>query len=82
MSDLDLRAIAERYHHALEAKPSKGPITDRGIAAIIDSVCDVPDLLGDLDAATRKLDRARALTEATDSPGWVRAGDLLDALEV
>ena len=36
----------------------------------------------ELDAANRKLDRVRALTETTDSPGWVRAGDLLDALEV
>lgn len=121
MADLD--AIAERYHKALDAKPGKGPITERGIAAITDSVCDVPEMLAEVrrlnrwqaealpvmaglqdlggalglplgeritgpaaveavERLTRKLDRVRALTESTESPGWVRAGDLLDALEV
>lgn len=50
-----------------------------GCYAVTDALTDLAD---ELDAATRKLDRARALTEATDSPGWVRAGDLLNALEV
>ena len=55
---------------------------DAAVYAATDSLADLPDVTRDLDAATRKLDRVRALTEATDSPGWVRAGDLLDALEV
>ena len=55
---------------------------DAAIYAATDSLADLPDVTRELDAATRKLDRVRALTETTDSPGWVRAGDLLDALEV
>ena len=62
----------ERRTRALEA-------LDAAVYAVTAALTDLAD---ELDAATRKLDRARALTEATDSPGWVRAGDLLDALEV
>lgn len=48
MTDLDLQAIADRYRRALDAKPSKGPITEAGIAAITDSVCDVPELIAEV----------------------------------
>lgn len=66
-----MTTIEERQTRALEA-------LDAAVFAIADALTDLAD---ELDAATRKLDRVRALTEATDSPGWVRAGDLLDALE-
>lgn len=49
MTELDLHAIAERYHRALDAKPGKGPISDAGIAAITDSVCDIPQLLAEVE---------------------------------
>ena len=49
----DLHAIAERYHHALNAKPSKGPYTEQGIAAITDSVSDVPELLAEIERLNR-----------------------------
>ncbi len=38
-----------RYSKALDAKPGKGPISEDGIAAITDSVCDVPQLLAEID---------------------------------
>lgn len=53
MPDLDLHAVAERYHRALDAKPSKGPYTDKGIAAITDSVADIPDLLAEVERLQR-----------------------------
>ena len=46
-------AIRERYQKALDAKPSKGDYTPEGIDAIVDSVCDVPDLLAEVDRLTR-----------------------------
>ncbi|ACZ29624.1 hypothetical protein Xcel_0585 [Xylanimonas cellulosilytica DSM 15894] len=49
---LDLAAISARYQAALDAKPSKGGYSEKGIAALQDSVCDVPDLLAALAAAT------------------------------
>lgn len=55
---------------------------DAAVFAVADSLTDTAELAADLDAANGKLDRVRALIETTDSPGWVRAGDLLDALEV
>lgn len=48
---IDLAEIEARYSRALDAKPGKGPITERGIAAITDSVCDVPDLLAEVKRA-------------------------------
>lgn len=38
---------------ALDAKPGKGPITEKGIAAITDSVADVPDLLAEVERLSR-----------------------------
>lgn len=38
-----------RYSRALDAKPGKGGITADGIAAITDSVADVPDLLAEIE---------------------------------
>ena len=49
MPDLDLRPIMARYSKALDAKPGKGPISEAGIAAITDSVCDVPELLAEVE---------------------------------
>ncbi|QAY70045.1 hypothetical protein [Xylanimonas protaetiae] len=40
-----MAAIGARYQRALDAKPSKGEYTQKGIDALTDSVCDVPDLL-------------------------------------
>ena len=45
MEHLDSQAIAERYHLALDAKKGKGVMDDDGIAAITDSVADIPQLL-------------------------------------
>lgn len=50
---LDLHAVAERYHRALDAKPGKGPMTDKGVADIPDSVADIPDLLAELERLVR-----------------------------
>ena len=50
---MNLDAIRERYQKALDAKPSKGDYTPEGIDAIVDSVCDVPDLLAEVDRLTR-----------------------------
>lgn len=49
MPDLDLKPIMARYSKALDAKPGKGPISEAGIAAITDSVCDVPELLAEVE---------------------------------
>ena len=48
MTGIDLTAVTERYHRALDAKPSKGEITPGGIAAITDSVADVPEMLAEI----------------------------------
>ena len=56
--NLDLDAIRARYQRALDAKPSKGDYTPAGIDAITDSVCDIPDLL-------RELERLLAASEGT-----------------
>ncbi len=50
---LDLDAIRARYQRALDAKPSKGDYTPAGIDAITDSVCDMPDLLRELERLER-----------------------------
>lgn len=50
---MNLDAIRERYQKALDAKPSKGDSTPEGIDAIVDSVCDVPELLAEVDRLTR-----------------------------
>jgi len=46
---IDLDAVRARYSKALDAKPSKGPMTPDGIAAITDSVADIPDLLHEVE---------------------------------
>lgn len=58
MADLDLAAIAGRYSQALNAKPSKGEISADGIAALTDSVCDVPDLLREIERLTAQQNEA------------------------
>lgn len=64
MAELDLTAIAERYHRALDAKPSKGDYTPQGIAAITDSVADVPELLAALEQERRHTATATAMAIA------------------
>jgi hypothetical protein len=66
MAELDLRAIEARYSAALNAKPGKGPYTERGIAALTDSVCDVPELVAEVE-------RLRALLPEDACPGAVEA---------
>ena len=61
---LDLDAIRARYDRAIEAKPSKGAYTADGIAAITDSVCDVPELLKALKAARDDLAKVHEMAEA------------------
>jgi hypothetical protein len=45
---LDLDAVETRYSRALDAKPGKGEYSPDGIAAIVDSHCDVRDLLAEV----------------------------------
>ncbi len=45
---LDFDAVEARYTVAIQAKPPKGPWTLDGIAALCDSVADVPDLLAEI----------------------------------
>ncbi len=52
---IDLTAVQARYSRALDAKPGKGPYTERGIAALTDSVCDVPDLLAEVERLNQAL---------------------------
>ena len=46
---VDLDAVRARYSRALDAKPGKGDYAPDGIAAITDSVCDIPDLLAEIE---------------------------------
>ena len=59
MTDLDLAAIRERYTLALNAKPSKGPYSEKGITALTDSVCDVPELMAEIDRLNATIQRMR-----------------------
>ena len=59
MTDLDLAAIRERYTLALNAKPSKGPYSEKGITALTDSVCDVPELMAKIDRLNATIQRVR-----------------------
>lgn len=65
MAALDLDAIGARYSAALDAKPGKGPYTERGIAALTDSVCDVPDLLAEIERLTTIPPRAITAADIT-----------------
>ena len=57
----DLDAIRARYQRALDAKPSKGDYTPAGIDAITDSVCDIPDLLRELERLTPRAEALAAI---------------------
>jgi len=46
---IDADAVWERYQTALDAKPGKGAYTGDGIAALTDSVCDVPEMLHEIE---------------------------------
>ena len=63
MTDIDLAAIRERYTLALNAKPSKGPYSEKGITALTDSVCDVPELMAEIDRLNATIQRVRELAE-------------------
>ena len=63
MTDLDLAAIRERYTLALNAKPSKGPYSEKGITALTDSVCDVPELMAKIDRLNATIQRVRELIQ-------------------
>lgn len=94
MSGIDLTAVAERYHRALDAKPSKGEIGPDGIAAITDSVADVPELLAEVrrlrgwrdraEAAEAALERVRGLARLSQRrgthAGLLSAHSVLEAL--
>ena len=70
MPDLDLNAITERYHRALNAKPGKGPISEAGIASITDSVCDIPDLLAALAGQQPTAQPESAIKAEAWNEGW------------
>lgn len=79
MIALDLDAIQARYSAALAAKPGKGDYTEHGIAALEDSVCDVPtlvarltDLTAERDAALAAIERVRAIHVPDEHPGHCR----------
>ena len=57
-----LAAIRERYTLALNAKPSKGAYTEKGITALTDSVCDVPELLREIDRLNATIQRVWELS--------------------
>ena len=69
MSDLDLKEIAARYSKALDAKPGKGDISPDGIAALTDSVCDVPQLLAEVERLTRWKSEAWPVMEGMQDLG-------------
>ena len=66
MTDLDLAAIRERYTLALNAKPSKGPYSEKGITALTDSVCDVPELMAEIDRLNATIGRVREIERRMD----------------
>lgn len=75
MPSLDLTAVAERYHRALNAKPGKGPISEAGIAAITDSVCDIPALI-------TELHRFRNVASLTQQAARLAEGSTLSADQI
>ena len=56
---IDLDAIQTRWTATLDAKPSKGPATEKTIHALIDSACDVPDLLAEVRRLRSDLKKVR-----------------------
>ena len=55
-----------RYSRALDAKPSKGPWTDERVAWITDSVCDIPQLLSEIERLSGKHNLVRLAYEMAD----------------
>ncbi len=79
MADLDLGPVMARYSRALDAKPSKGPWTDERVAWITDSVCDIPQLLAEVErlaewkaSALAIMDGLQELGQALGLPLGVR----------
>ena len=55
----DISAIEARWVSALDAKPSKGSLTPKAVQALIDSACDVPDLLKEVYRLRSDLEKVR-----------------------
>ena len=55
----DISAIEARWVSALDTKPSKGSLTPKAVQALIDSACDVPDLLKEVYRLRRDLAKVR-----------------------
>ena len=55
----DISAIEARWVSALDAKPSKGSLTLKAVQALIDSACDVPDLLKEVYRLRSDLEKVR-----------------------
>lgn len=68
---VDLGEVWIRYQTALDAKPSKGDISPEGIVAITDSVCDVPELVKEIERLREEVYRLNGelAKEAVDSLG-------------
>ena len=64
---VDLDAVRARYWKALDAKPSKGDMTEAAIAAVIDSHCDVMDLVKEIErlAAAARAKRKSSVAMAS-----------------
>jgi hypothetical protein len=66
-SSIDLDAIRARYSRALDVQPSKGKVSDEGVAVLKECACDVHDLIAEVE---RLLSLEGALCEET-IPGLV-----------
>ncbi len=72
----DLDAVEARYSRALDAKPGKGEYSPDGIAAIVDSHCDVRELVAEIRALRTQVSRPagdptdREIVDAIMSLDW------------
>jgi len=82
MSELDLAAIAERYHRALDAKKGKGDMDADGIAAITDSVCDVPELLAEVRSLRDEIGRVQSVERLIENARLMAEGSTLSFPEM
>lgn len=65
----ELERIEQRFSRCLDAKPSKGPATQRTVEALIDSACDVPDLVREIRHLRIAIGAARSIHGPT-LPGF------------
>lgn len=80
MNGLELGPIMARYSRALDAKPSKGPITDSGIAAITDSVSDIPQLLAEIERLRKPSQLSATIAENATPAAVEQLRSALDEL--